>query len=478
MKTELQTTGTKPTEEMPLTPADVRDMLILTKKGAVLQCKRNCVTVLENDPHLKGAFRCNILSGRTDIVRDLGWRRPSPAINDTDMSYIYLYLEDHYSLTSEKHIDSAIRIVADRNSYHPVCEFLDNLKWDGQERISKLLPRFFGVSTDDGYYTPQLLYDCTKLFLMGGIVRAHNPGIKFDYMLCLAGGQGAGKSTFFRFLAHNDDWFTDDLKKIDDDNIYRQLQGHWVCEMPEMIEPSNPRKRDQVKAFITRQKDSYKVPYDVYPMDRPRQCVFGGTTNIVQFLPFDRTGNRRFIPFEINEERREVHILDKDHERENRYFIDQVWAEAMALYRKGDYTLALSTEDEHRLDIIRKHFMPEDTMAGQIQQFLDDRLRSDLTDKHVCSILLFKEALHHEFDEPKRFQTNEICSIMNTSIVGWIEGPVHRFAKYGTQKSWIPAPGAYDEQLRLDEEEYAHHEREGMEHEMDYASNLYPIPPP
>ena len=57
MKTELQTTGAKPAEEMPVTPADVRDMLILTKKGAVLQCKRNCVTVLENDPHLKGAFR-------------------------------------------------------------------------------------------------------------------------------------------------------------------------------------------------------------------------------------------------------------------------------------------------------------------------------------------------------------------------------------------------------------------------------------
>jgi len=36
-------------------------------------------------------------------------------------------------------------------------------------------------------------------------------------MLCLVGGQGAGKSTFFRFLACKDEWFSDDLKKIDDD---------------------------------------------------------------------------------------------------------------------------------------------------------------------------------------------------------------------------------------------------------------------
>mgnify|MGYP002581090698 CR=1 FL=1 len=42
---------------------------------------------------------------------------------------------------------------------------------------------------------------------------------------------GAGKSTFFRMLAINDDWFSDDLKKIDDDNVYRKMQGHWIIEM-------------------------------------------------------------------------------------------------------------------------------------------------------------------------------------------------------------------------------------------------------
>ena len=476
MKTESKITE----QELPriLDPNSPYGGLLRTKKNTVRQCKQNCMLVLENDPKLKGAFRYNILSGRTDIVRYLGWTRMSSPLNDTDMDYIYLYMEQRYDLTCEKNISSSIRIVADKNRYHPVCEFLHSLKWDGQERIGKLLPRFFGVSTDDGYYTPELLYNCTKLFLMGAIARAHHPGIKFDYMLCLVGGQGAGKSTFFRFLAHNDDWFTDDLKKLDDDNIYRQLQGHWICEMPEMIEPSNPKKRDYVKAFISRQKDCYKVPYDVYPVDRPRQCVFGGTTNLIQFLPFDRTGNRRFIPIEINEEKRDVHILDRDREKENRYFIDQVWAEAMEMYRNGDYALALSKEDEHRLDIIRKHFMPEDTMAGQIQQFLDERLRSDLKDKSVCSMLLYKEALHHEYDEPKRSQTNEICSIMNSSIVGWVEGPVHRFPQYGTQKSWVPAPGSHDEQLRLDEEEYARIEREGIVNEQNYDLHTFLSHPP
>ena len=53
-------------------------------------------------------------------------------------------------------------------------------------------------------------------------------------MLCLVGGQGAGKSTFFRLLAVKDEWFSDDLRKLDDDNVYRKLQGHWIIEMSEI----------------------------------------------------------------------------------------------------------------------------------------------------------------------------------------------------------------------------------------------------
>ena len=63
-------------------------------------------------------------------------------------------------------------------------------------------------------------YEALKLFLLGAISRAFQPGCKFEIMLCLVGGQGAGKSTFFRLLAVRDEWFSDDLRKLDDDNVY------------------------------------------------------------------------------------------------------------------------------------------------------------------------------------------------------------------------------------------------------------------
>lgn len=65
-------------------------------------------------------------------------------------------------------------------------------------------------------------------------------------MLCLVGGQGAGKSSFFRLLAVNDDWFSDDLKKLDDENVYRKMQGHWIIEMSEMIATANAKSIEEM----------------------------------------------------------------------------------------------------------------------------------------------------------------------------------------------------------------------------------------
>ena len=39
----------------------------------------------------------------------------------------------------------------------------------------------------------------------------------------------------FRLLAVKDEWFSDDLRKIDDENVYRKMQGHWIIEMSETV---------------------------------------------------------------------------------------------------------------------------------------------------------------------------------------------------------------------------------------------------
>lgn len=51
------------------------------------------------------------------------------------------------------------------------------------------LRHFLGADTD------QYTFEALRLFLLGAIRRAFCPGCKFEVMLCLVGGQGAGKST-------------------------------------------------------------------------------------------------------------------------------------------------------------------------------------------------------------------------------------------------------------------------------------------
>ena len=385
----------------PRNAREVKAMLESTEKGGVRNSIRNCLTVFQNDPLLSGAIAKNLLTERIDIIKPIGYHRTGTAITDTDMNYLLLYLEETYGLTSEKKIAAAIGIVANENGYHPIRDYLNGLSWDGTERIRTCLHHFLGADSD------QYTYEALRLFLLGAIHRAFHPGCKFEVMLCLVGGQGAGKSTFFRLLAVKDEWFSDDLRKLDDDNVYRKLQGHWIIEMSEMIATANAKSIEEIKSFLSRQKEVYKIPYETHPEDRLRQCVFGGTSNALDFLPLDRSGNRRFLPVMVYPEQAEVHILDD--EAASRAYMEQLWAEAMTIYRSGDFKLSFSTEMVRYLKEHQRDFMPEDT----------------------------KEALNHPFDEPKQWEIREVNDIMNHCVTGWhyFSNP-RMFPEYGRQKGW------------------------------------------
>lgn len=403
----------------------VRGSLEQTEKGKVSNAVTNYKRVLQLDPLLQGAIRKNLLTERVDIVKPLGWYRDSPTLTDVDIKYLLLYFEENYGLTIEKKIQDAVMVVANENRYHPVRDFLGELQWDGTERIRYCLHRFLGADTDD--YT----YEAMLLFLLGAISRAFRPGCKFEVMLCLVGGQGAGKSSFFRLLAVHDDWFSDDLKKLDDENVYRKMQGHWLIEMSEMIATANAKSIEEIKSFLSRQKETYKVPYETHPADRKRQCVFCGTSNTLDFLPLDRTGNRRFVPVMVHPELAEIHILED--EPAARAYLVQVWAEAMETYRSGNFKLRFSPAMNEYLKIHQRDFMPEDTKAGQIIEYLEK-----CSDSMVCSRQLFREALGRSFDEPKQWEIREINDIMNNSVTGWraFSNPRYFRSPYGRQKGW------------------------------------------
>ncbi len=177
-------------ERAPRTIEDVKEMLTKHSNGEIQRTIQNCITILQNDHVLADAIRLNLLSERIDIVKPVGWPRSGKTLNDTDMKYILRRMEK-YGISSEKKIESAIRIVANENRYHPIRDYLNGLQWDGTERIAHVLHHFLGAAEDE--YTCEAM----KMFLLGAIKRVFQPGCKFETMLCLVGGQGAGKSTAF-----------------------------------------------------------------------------------------------------------------------------------------------------------------------------------------------------------------------------------------------------------------------------------------
>ena len=403
----------------------VKQLLETDPKGTPLQTNNNCKTALREDPVLKDAIRFNELNERVDIINPVPWRRSTAALTDVDVANLITYLEVHYGLKDDRKIERAIKTVSFDNPYHPIKQYWESIVWDGTERVRHALHHFLGADESE------LNYQALKIFMLGAISRVYDPGHKFDYMICLVGGQGAGKSTFLRFLAIEDRYFTDDLKNLEGDDVFEKLQGHMIVEMAEMLATVRASNAEEIKAFITRQVDVYRIRYDKFVSEHPRKCVFAGTSNKRQFLPPDKSGNRRFIPIECHASLAEVHILDD--EEESRKYIEQMWAEMMVIFRSGDYSLTLSKEMQEELELLQEDFVPEDPMETEIRDFLDAT-----KENYVCVQMLFYKALGHSslFDKPKQGEARLIANIMD-NIPGWKRVSSHNFFDYGKQRGWV-----------------------------------------
>lgn len=397
----------------------------LSKNERSLPCTtiNNALIILKNDPLFADNIRENTFRNRIELLGEMPWSRKSIDITDKDDIHIIYHFEKNYAYRSDKALKQAMVIVAAESEYHPVREYLDSLVWDKVPRIRGALHHFLGADESD--YT----YECLKLFMLGAISRIFDPGCKFEYMLCLVGGQGAGKSTFVRFMATFDQWFTDDIKKLDDDKVYEHLEGHWICEIAEMYAVINTRYNEATKAFLSKQYDNYRIPYALRAEDIPRQCVFVGTSNTTNFLPLDRSGNRRFLPVMCHADEAQTHILED--EDASRAYIEQMWAEAMEIYKAGNIKLKLPKEIEKNLVEYQSPFMQEDTWMGLITEWLEN-----YTGNLVCSRMLYNEALEMP-GNPKNSESRQIGEIMNM-LPGWraFQNPRRISAAYGKQRGW------------------------------------------
>ena len=255
------------------------------KDGTLKQTVDNIFAIMTHDK-LYDNIRFNEMTNSGEIQRgDKTYKW-----TDTEESKSEKYIEKKYGIYNDKKHLQALRILFELRSYNPIKDIIESVKWDGLERCEQFLTKW--AQCEDTEYTREV----SRLIFAGGIWRLYQPGCKFDDTPVLIGKQGGGKSSLVRFLAINDDYYGE-VKTVEGDKSTEQLSGKWICEIAELSAFTKAKEIESVKAFITRQRDSYRKPYDRNVTDLPRRCVFVGTTNNPNFL-VDLSGNRRYYPVE------------------------------------------------------------------------------------------------------------------------------------------------------------------------------------
>lgn len=380
-------------------------------KGQPLSTIDNFLLILRNDKEFE-SLRFNQLSYSPEHIVDGKLER----WQDKDDSRARFYIEQKYHIHNREKLDDALRILFAEREYHPIKQIIEAVQWDGVSRIQDLFIKW--LKCEDTPY----IREVTRLVFAGGIHRLYNAGCKFDDVAVLIGThQGEGKSTFARWLAIKDEFFTE-VTEIEGQKGIEAIEGAWVCEIAELLAVTKTKEVEAVKSYITKLVDRYRRPFDRRTTDHKRQCVFIGTTNKEQFLT-DKTGNRRWYPVKVNSSGYDLH----DHKEEIQADILQAWAEAKYLYDKRELQ---PYADRNLLTEIRERqeqAVEDDYRVGMIENYVANK------DK-VCVLELWKQALDNEFSKPTRRESNELTLILQS--LGWERGKVEHHSAFGNQLFW------------------------------------------
>lgn len=291
------------------------------------------IEILEGDESYKGKFAFNSAKNQVVYMGQTIGDHDYTALNASILTR-YRYGEIGSSLLA-----SAVHHVSLQNAFNPITQYLNALKWDKVKRLS-LLPastlnvRCMGEPTSDSALK-EVETDVSKLaiygrycevWFTGAVARAFKPGCKVENVLAFDGPQGSYKSTFFSAISSGpgDDYFTDNKIDPTSRDGLDLLNGSWIVEWAEFEDVINGKSSGAVKAFLSTQTDRYRPAYARHRVTVPRRSVFCASTNVGEVFK-DATGNRRFLIIPTGK-------IDIARARADK---DQLWAEAVQLYRNG-----------------------------------------------------------------------------------------------------------------------------------------------
>lgn len=315
----------------------------------------NALLALRDAPEWRGVIGYDDFSLTIMLLRPPPWQRGPFAPGrwkDVYDGLVAEWMQRQGIAVSEGVAAAAVRVAASERPYHPVRDYLNGLAWDKKNRLENFATVYLG--TADTRYSATV----GRSIFLTGVARVMDPGCKADHIPILEGEQGTFKSSVLDTLFSP--WFSDDLAELGSKDAQMQMAGTWCVEIAELASMRRAEV-EKVKAFASRRIDRYRPSYGRTVLEAPRQCVCVGTTNAERYLK-DETGGRRFLPLHCGR-------IDLTGVKRDR---DQLWAEAVGLYRDGaqwwldpDELQAARVEQEERF--------AEDAWADDVAAYVADK---------------------------------------------------------------------------------------------------------
>ena len=244
--------------------------------------------------------------------------------------------------------------------FHPFLYYLDHLPpWDGEDHI---LAMSVSVQVKGDVEEQMRFAEYLKKWLVAMVAGWVDDTVVNNVILVLIGEQGSYKTTWFNYLLPPElkSYFytMTNANRMGRDDLLTLAQYGLVC--CEELDTMRPSELNQLKAAVTMPSIDERAAYAHYHEHRKHIASFCGTGNNAQFLS-DPTGNRRWLPFEI--ERIEP-------PRDHPFDYVGIYAQAYALYQEGfQYWFS-------RDDILR--------LSDHNRQFETPRLEYELANLYFC----------------------------------------------------------------------------------------------
>lgn len=227
-------------------------------------------------------------------------------------------------------VDAAIRLIASENPRDTFLDHLRRIHWDGIHRVSDFLYMngCTGSIKDPNNNVEYLRIVSEGIFLT--VLQRHmdEEMKEIQFIPILIGPQGVGKSTMCKRLGMSR-WFRSTTKSFDDDKaFYESVQGATIVELKESTQLEKGML-STIKAFADAASLQYRKSYGEDSTEGIRiYFTMIATTNNETILRDD--ANRRFFPVHMYREDAFKMIEDWTDEE-----IEQLWAEALQLYKSG-----------------------------------------------------------------------------------------------------------------------------------------------